>query len=461
MKKLHLINRGETYYAFAPNSYDVVKINEFTYRIIQQLQIGQSKGYVSRAYHIDIAEIEKMEDFFNSLSTNVQDLPKKDTIVNDEKLIHRITLHISNDCNLRCKYCYAEGGNYRSERKLMSKRTAEDFVEFCVREFAEVRNIVFFGGEPFLNLPVILHVCQMFESKHRHGELSYLPKFGAITNGTLLTPQVFDTIKRYFDFLTISIDGPQIVNDANRVDTKGNGSFNRISKFINEVQKIPHLTIQYESTFTDEHIKLGYTHESIRQFMTETFQLSGTVLDEYNMEKELIVDSTTKYTTEDILNHKYPEGFWSILQAIVFKKPKTMCMLYRKNFAVSVEGNIYPCHMDTGIEKCCLGNIMTDNVFSNPQKFLSNHPGLDAGFKNNNLCNNCWARNLCGGCSRLWFYKESESRYSLLPNRSICEKNNKHIENILVNICDIKSNPSKWNAFKEQLQQAKESECNC
>lgn len=450
MNKLHLIQKGDGYFIYVPDSYDIVKVNKLTYIVISQLISGKSRSEICQTYHIDNSEIDKMETYFNSLALKRPCLPQSTHIERNAKIIDRITLHVSNDCNLRCKYCYASGGNYHSEKKLMSKDTAEAFVDFCTREFSEVRNIVFFGGEPFLNPDRILHICQLFEAYYRTGKIKVMPKFGAITNGTIMSQLIMKIIETYFSFLTVSIDGPQIINDTNRVDIKGNGSFDRISKFINKVRNISNLDLQYESTFTRSHIKMGYTHESIQHFMNKTFHISGNVLDEYYMEKNSLLKEEYYYSADDIVNHKYPEGFWSIIQTLATKRPKTMCQVYWKNFSVSVDGNIYPCHMNTGDDNCCLGNISSQNAYTNPQLFLSKHPGIAEGLKNNEICNECWAKNLCGGCSRLWFYNETCANYSLLPNRSICKKNNKHLENILVAIYNLKADTSKWQSFSAE-----------
>ena len=214
----------------------------------------------------------------------------------------------------------------------MSHETAKEFVEFCVREFKQIRNIVFFGGEPFLNPSVIMYVCHMFDIMYKEGKINYLPKFGAITNGTIFSTQIMEIINRYFSFLTISIDGPREINDANRIDVSGAGSYDRITRFIEQVSKNTKLLVQYESTFTEKHKLLGYTHKSIQDFMKETFNLSGDVLDEYSMEKNMFENETSDFTASDILNDNYPEGFLSVLRAVVTKKPKSMCQLYKRNF---------------------------------------------------------------------------------------------------------------------------------
>lgn len=53
--------------------------------------------------------------------------------------------------------------------------------------------------------------------------------------------------------------------------------------------------------------------------MKETFNLSGDVLDEYSMEKNMFENETSDFTASDILNDNYPEGFLSVLRAVVTK----------------------------------------------------------------------------------------------------------------------------------------------
>lgn len=456
MDYLHLINNGRNYYVYIPATYNIVRTNKLAYTAIQMLQTGSSIDSVCKTCNLSQSEIKRMELFFKNLS--YETLPSSVSIPKNSEdgiIIDRITLHVSNDCNLRCKYCYASGGHYNNARGLMSHETAKEFVEFCVREFKQIRNIVFFGGEPFLNPSVIMYVCHMFDIMYKEGKINYLPKFGAITNGTIFSTQIMEIINRYFSFLTISIDGPREINDANRIDVFGAGSYDRITRFIEQVSKNTKLLVQYESTFTEKHKLLGYTHKSIQDFMKETFNLSGDVLDEYSMEKNMFENETSDFTASDILNDNYPEGFLSVLRAVVTKKPKSMCQLYKRNFSVSIEGHIFPCHMNTGEENCDLGSITSGNVFSTPGDFLYKHPGIMYGFKNNVICNNCWANNLCGGCSHLWFYNDTDSNYSEFPNRSICEKNREHIERILEKIGDIKANPTQWLTFKKKFKSAK------
>lgn len=43
-------------------------------------------------------------------------------------------LHVSHDCNLRCKYCFAGTGPYGQKRTLMSAETGKKAIDFLVAQ---------------------------------------------------------------------------------------------------------------------------------------------------------------------------------------------------------------------------------------------------------------------------------------------------------------------------------------
>ena len=46
--------------------------------------------------------------------------------------IKALCLHICHDCNLRCRYCFADEGAYHSEREFMSEETAKRAIDFLI-----------------------------------------------------------------------------------------------------------------------------------------------------------------------------------------------------------------------------------------------------------------------------------------------------------------------------------------
>lgn len=445
LKNIHLFSRNGEYASFNKETYSLMALSELTYQVIDFLQKGMNICEVSLKTGVAISDIENFVKKISSKETlsNIKTAEVKKPIIN------RITLHISNDCNLRCKYCYASGGNYKQKRGLMTEQTAKQFIDFCVETFGQVENIVFFGGEPFLNPHIIEYVCSEFTKLYTERKINYLPNFGAITNGTLGTKKTYELIEKYFLFLTISIDGPQNINDLNRIDRFGKGSYLRISEFVGKVKTLPNINLRYEATFTKQHVEMGVTHQNLYDFFKTELGLEGNVVNEHSLEQDTIY----KQTSENIkvADGEYDSTFWSVLSAVVKKQPKTMCSLYRDILAISVEGDIFPCHMNAGEQKCSLGNISGSNIFNDKAKFVKKQPGLGNKFKDNSICHDCWSYNICGGCSRLWFFDEEKLVYNVHPKVNLCQSNNRHLENKLFQIIRLRKDSKKWNDFISKL----------
>ena len=449
LKNIHLFSRDGEYASFDKETYSLLSLNELTYQVIDFLQKDMSALEVSLNTGVPVGDIENLV----SKLANPVSLPNIKETENKKPIINRITLHISNDCNLRCKYCYASGGNYKQKRGLMTEQTAKQFVDFCIETFERIENIVFFGGEPFLNPHIIKYVCSEFTKLYTEGKISHLPNFGAITNGTLWSQKTLTLIEKYFSFLTISVDGPKVINDLNRIDRIGQGSYLRISEFIRNVKALPNINLRYEATYTKQHVEMGFTHQSITEFFKTEFDLEGDVVNEHSLEQETIYEQTARNIEDS--DNEYDITFWSVLSAIVEKKPKTMCSLYRNILAISVEGDIFPCHMNAGDKECSLGNIGGSNIYTDKLKFAKNHPGLSNKFKDNYICHNCWSNNICGGCSRLWFFDEEKHIYNIYPNAKLCQSNNRYLEEKLFQIIRLRKDPKKWQGFMGKLKKSK------
>ncbi|MBU5255270.1 radical SAM protein [Tissierella praeacuta] len=68
-------------------------------------------------------------------------------------------IHVSNTCNLECKYCYANHGNYGSMDKIIIRNTVRKLSEVIINNFNNISKITFFGGEPLLGIDEIEEIC--------------------------------------------------------------------------------------------------------------------------------------------------------------------------------------------------------------------------------------------------------------------------------------------------------------
>lgn len=63
MNHLHLINKRGSFYVYIPSTYNIVKVNKLTFKVLQMLQLGASKDDICKIFDVNQREIEEMEFF--------------------------------------------------------------------------------------------------------------------------------------------------------------------------------------------------------------------------------------------------------------------------------------------------------------------------------------------------------------------------------------------------------------
>ncbi len=152
----------------------------------------------------------------------VMDFKRRKTVVK------ALCLHIAHDCNLACKYCFAEEGEYHGRRALMSYEVGKKALDFLIansgsREHLEVD---FFGGEPLMNWDVVKRLVEYGRSKEAEFHKKF--RFTLTTNGVLLNDEVMEFCNREMSNVVLSLDGRPEVNDKMRPFRNGKGSYELI-----------------------------------------------------------------------------------------------------------------------------------------------------------------------------------------------------------------------------------------
>lgn len=145
------------------------------------------------------------------------------------RAFHVMTKPIGPICNLDCRYCYylEKEGLYQGERRWqMSDELLESYIRsYIAEQTAPVINFAWQGGEPtLLGIRFFRRVIEL-QQKHGGGKkiLNSLQ-----TNGTLLDEE-WGAFLQQHDFLVgISIDGPQELHDAYRLDKQGKPTWERV-----------------------------------------------------------------------------------------------------------------------------------------------------------------------------------------------------------------------------------------
>ena len=138
-----------------------------------------------------------------------------------------MALQVTQNCNLRCKYC-VYSGNYENREHSslrMSRETAYKAIDYLVEHSTNSENLHlgFYGGEPLLEFELIKD-CVEYIRKATNKEII----FNITTNCVLLDEEKIDFLYQNDFRVTISLDGPANIHDANRVKLDNSGSFSNV-----------------------------------------------------------------------------------------------------------------------------------------------------------------------------------------------------------------------------------------
>ncbi len=139
-------------------------------------------------------------------------------------------IKVASGCNLNCDYCYEYNLGDDSWKRMpafFSVELAEVLVKKIISHSKDKDldrvNISFHGGEPLLiGEKKLSELCNTFYKIENEGiEVDLTMQ----TNGTLISENIADVLKKNNVFVAVSIDGPKIVNDLHRLDHKGQSTF--------------------------------------------------------------------------------------------------------------------------------------------------------------------------------------------------------------------------------------------
>lgn len=154
-----------------------------------------------------------------------------------EPAISNAYIVVTENCNFNCKYCFISNAvqNVKPE-KVMTKDVATKTVMLLQRTYEKQQHpydktITFYGGEPLLNFDVIKF---FIDEINRIKKVYYWPSdvnYALITNGSLLTKDILQSIKEYGIALSISYDIDK-ESHSHRIDKTGNNSYDVVRQKI-------------------------------------------------------------------------------------------------------------------------------------------------------------------------------------------------------------------------------------
>lgn len=170
--------------------------------------------------------------------------------VHDFSLITSKVL-VTRKCNNRCRYCIL-----KPQFVDMKKDIAIAMDRFYMEIIDEKKPVNvrddFIGGEPLLNVDIILEIAGRRYQFCVKKNIKY--GFTITTNGTLLSPSLIQAMNRLgLEGVRVSMAGPAAVHDFLRPSSNGRGTFDKIMANLETVSGLTPLTIecQYASNHDD------------------------------------------------------------------------------------------------------------------------------------------------------------------------------------------------------------------
>ena len=140
-------------------------------------------------------------------------------------------------CNMRCKYCYYldKAALYDYRQPQMDEALLENYIRANIEgNNSPVIAFAWHGGEPLLAGKEFFRKAVALQQRYAEGRTV---ENSIQTNG-LLVDDEWCAIFRDNNFLVgVSIDGPESIHDAHRVDAGGNPTFARVMKGIERLYR--------------------------------------------------------------------------------------------------------------------------------------------------------------------------------------------------------------------------------
>ncbi len=370
-----------------------------------------------------------------------------------------LSLHVSNSCNLRCVYCYADGGSYgRPPRTKMEKTLAIRALDTMYRTFSHIESILFFGGEPTLAMDVIEAVCSHVEDLKVRGVTRTIPEYGVVTNGTLISGEAVRIIKRYNIQVTMSVDGPPAIHDKLRPRKDGTGTYKQVKagfdRIVSALGQTPHI----EATYTRLHLNSGMRMQDLAGFLRKEFLFRVGAIIPVHVPQEhplALTDEETRTdmaATTEMLLHDFIEGHSPTLERTLLapfllflrkRATRFLCSVGHTRLTVTTDGEIYPCHRLMR-PSFLMGTVDDFDIARPTQQLKDALRNLSYCDKYTNpLCRACWASPLCLGCPGAHIF---ESNNYHIPDR-FCREMRTFIENNIGALYDLKRDPALWSQF--------------
>lgn len=442
MSLIHKFKLEDNYYVIDVNSGSIHLVDKLIFdllidndklapinEVVKRYEGVYSAKEINEAYE-DLEELVSEETLYSG--DYYEEIALRDE---SDDFIKALCLNVVHDCNLKCKYCFAEEGEYKGCRKPMSAETGKKAIDFVIKKSGPRKNIEvdLFGGEPLMVFDTIKEIVDYAREQEKIYNKNI--RFTMTTNATLLNDEIMEYMDKNMGNIILSIDGRKSINDAVRIRKDGSGSYDRILPKIKSMVDRRDKSKQYyvRGTFTRNNTDfyedvISLVNEGFREISVEPVVLPEE--SELSLRREDLPKIFEQYDLlykEMLRRHKEGDSFKFYHFNIdlnggpcVYKRISG-CGAGFEYVAVTPDGEVYPCHQFVGNKDFLLGNLNDEEIDNELSlKFKKAH------IYNKPICKQCWARFYCsGGCQANNFNFNNDIN---IPYEIGCEMQKKRIE---------------------------------
>lgn len=348
--------------------------------------------------NIELVDIIKVFDDFVSSEIAYFDTPKSKAKLFSKKLTHLgVWLHITNQCNLRCTYCYV----WKTQDKMsdeIARKSIITIIESAKKHAFKKITIKFSGGECLLEFSKVLDLVYLGKKLAKQAKIEI--DFVVLTNGVLLTEEVAKKLKEENIRVAVSLDGLGKYNDTQRIFPSGSGTFKFVEKGIKNLQKAK-VPFNVSITITSKNIEnipdlTKYLLERNIPFAFNFFRENPFVKEELEGDDKKLLEFLKKAYRIIYENPPRYSLINGLLDRVTFKRPHLYtCGMGNSYIVVRQDGKIVSCQMTLekpigSIDDKDLIKTMKDGNFVRPKNLT---------VEGKTPCNSCqWKYICCGGC---------------------------------------------------------------
>lgn len=393
---------GGSFFEIDEITHDIIKQDTFDENsLLEALEGKYSKEEIQEALK-ELLELKKEGLIYCELDESKIKKPHGMSIKS-------MCLHVAHDCNLRCKYCFADTGDFGGPRGVMDLETGKKAIDFLLEVSVGRKNLEldFFGGEPFVNLDVVKELVKYAREREKAYGKEF--RFTITTNAMIMRQEDIDFLNKEMYNVVVSIDGRKEVHDRLRVDVAGKGSYDTVLKNSKKfVQQRGDKQYYARGTFSAYNLDFAEDVLTLQNEGFDQISIEPAVVDskfDYAIKEEhlpTIFEEYEKLAKIYVEKRKDDDQWFNFFHFMIdlengpcLYKRLSGCGAGCEYIAVTPEGEIYPCHQFVGDKDFLLGTLDDGIKRTDIMEKFSHNTVL-----HKDECRNCWARYLCsGGCS--------------------------------------------------------------